>query len=90
MGLVPKPFGNFQCVDIQVFPPRCFIAGLMQLTMMAAAQGHGELVADFKAQGPGLGKAQMMRIARLASANEAGLGGDVSQMGLVPATFGFG
>ena len=37
----------------------------MQLPMMTAAERDGELVADFETERSGLGKAQVMRIARL-------------------------
>ena len=40
---------------------------------MTAAERHGELIADFEAQGSGLGKPQVMRIGRLPAADEAGL-----------------
>ena len=33
---------------LRLLPPGDLIAGLMQLPMMTAAKGHGELVADFK------------------------------------------
>jgi hypothetical protein len=39
----------------------------MQLPVMAAAQRHGELIADFETDGSGLGKAQMVRVARFAA-----------------------
>ncbi len=45
--------------------------------MVAAAERHGELVADFAAEGARLGEAQMMSIARLAAADQAGLLSDV-------------
>jgi hypothetical protein len=45
----------------------------MQLPVMTAAEGYGELVADFKTQGPGLRKPQVMRIGRLPAADETGL-----------------
>jgi hypothetical protein len=54
-------------------PPGYFVAGLVQLPMMTAAERYGELVADFKTQGSGLGKAQMMRIGWLAPADQAWL-----------------
>ena len=73
MSFLPKPLGDRKRVDIQVMPPGYFIAGLVQLTMMVAAEGYGELIADFQAQGPGLGKAQMMRIRWLAPADQAWL-----------------
>ena len=41
--------------------------------MMNTAEGYGELVADFEAQGSRLGKPQVMRIGRLPAADEAGL-----------------
>ena len=41
--------------------------------MMRTAERDGELIADFEAQGSGLGKPQMMRIGRLPAADEAGL-----------------
>ena len=45
----------------------------MQLPMMTAAERNGEFVADFKANGSGLGKPQVMRVAGLPAADEAGL-----------------
>ena len=73
MALFPKSLGDLKRVDIQVVPPGHLVAGLVQLTMMAAAERNGELVADFKADGPGLGKAQVMRIGWLAAADQAWL-----------------
>jgi hypothetical protein len=72
-AFLPKSLGNLQCFDFQILPPRHFIAGLMQLPVMTAAERHGELVADFETQSSGLGKAQVMRIGRLPAADEAGL-----------------
>ena len=66
-----------------IAPPGDFIAGLVQLAVMPAAERDGELVADLEAQGSGLGKPQVMRIGRLPAADEAGLCGDKPQMGLV-------
>ena len=54
-------------------PPRAFIAGLVQLPMMAAAQRHREFITDFEANGSGLCKPQVMRIGGLPAADEAGL-----------------
>jgi hypothetical protein len=45
----------------------------VNLAMMRTAQGYGELIADFEAQGSGLRKPQVMRIGRLPAADEAGL-----------------
>jgi hypothetical protein len=64
-ALLPKSLGNLQRINIQVLPSGHFVAGLMQLAMVATAERDGELVADFETQGSGLGKAQMVRIGRL-------------------------
>ena len=64
------------------------VAGLMQLTVMAPAEGNGELITDLEANGSGLGKAQVMRVCGLASTDEAGLRGDELQMGLVAQPLG--
>ena len=50
---------------------------------MPAAQGNRELVADLAAQGPQLGKANVMGIRGRASADQAWLGGYKSEMLLV-------
>ena len=71
-AFLPKPLGDWQRIDVDALPRRHFIAGLMQVPMVAAAERYGELIADFETQGPGLGKPQVMRIGRLAPANQAG------------------
>jgi len=55
----------------------------MQLPVVAAAEGHRELIADFETDCPRLGKAQVMGIAGLSAANQARLRGDKFQMRLV-------
>ena len=52
--------------------------------MVAATQGNSELVADLAAERPALAKTQMMGIARLATANQARLLGDVPDVVAVP------
>jgi hypothetical protein len=88
--LLPKPLGNLQGVDFQILPPSHFIAGLMQLPMMTAAEGDGELVADFETQRSGLGKPQVMRVGRLPAADQTRLRGDEPQMGFVTQPLGLG
>ena len=90
MRLLPKHLGDLQRFDIEPLPPGDLIAGLMQLPVMAAAERNGELVADFEADGSGLGKAQMMRVGWLPAADEAGLGGNEPEMRLVAQTLGLG
>jgi len=62
VAFLPKSFGDLQSIDFQVLPPGHFIAGLMQLPMVAAAERHGEFVTDFQANGSRLCKAQVMRV----------------------------
>ena len=55
----------------------------MQLPVVPAAERHRELIADFEADCPGLGKPQVMRIAWLPAADQARLRSDKFQMRLV-------
>ena len=57
---------------------------------MATTERNRELVADFEAYGSRLGKAQMMRIGRLTTADQAGLRRNKPQVGFVTQTLGFG
>ena len=52
-----------------------FIATAMDLAMMAPAQRHGELIADFAAERAVLREAQMVGVCRPAPANQARLFG---------------
>ena len=90
MRLLPQSLGDRQGIDFEIPPPSHFIAGLMQLAVMTAAEGYSELVADFETQRPWLGKPQVMRIGRLPAADETGLRGNKPQMGFVTQPFGFG
>ena len=73
MGFLPKPSRDLQGIHPLAFPPRAFIAGLVQLPMMAAAQRHGEFITHLEANGSGLGKPQVMRIGGLPAADDAWL-----------------
>ena len=90
MRLLPQPFGDWQGIDFQILPPGHFIPGLMQLPMMTTAERYSELVADFEAERPGLGKPQVMRIGRLSAADETWLRGNEPQMGFVTQPLGLG
>jgi hypothetical protein len=76
----PQRAGGTGRVKPDFLPPSGFTAMTMKLPMMSPAQRHRELVADFAGERPILGKAQMMRIARLTSANQASLLGDEPHM----------
>ena len=58
--------------------------------MVSAAQRDRELVADFASEGPTLRKAQMMGIARLTPADQAGLLSDEPHMVAITNTPPFG
>ncbi len=60
----------------------------MKLAVMKPADGDGVLVADFPAEGPGLGEANVMRLARRPAADDAGLRGDEFAMLLGEPFFG--
>ena len=53
-------------------PPGRFVAGTMQLTMVAPTQRNRELVADLSSHCPALGKAKVMGVRRARSADQAG------------------
>jgi len=47
----PQALGDRQCVYVEIMPPSNFIASLMQLTVMAAAERHPELIAKYAPSG---------------------------------------
>jgi hypothetical protein len=49
MSCSPQPLRCVQRIDIVVLPPCEFIAALVELAMVRAAQRHGEFVAYFAA-----------------------------------------
>ena len=57
---------------------------------MDAAERHRELVARLAAQGPRLHETKMMWVGRLATAEEAGLLGDVAKVRFVALAAGSG
>jgi len=77
-------------IDSGRAPPVHFKTSAVNLAMMSAAKRYGELVAYFEAERSGLGKPQVMRIGWLPAADQAGLRGHESQVGLVAKTLGLG
>jgi hypothetical protein len=67
MRFLPKTPRDLHGIHPLTFPPRDFIASLMQLSMMPTAKRHGEFIADFKTDRPRLSETQVMRIRRLSS-----------------------
>jgi len=70
---VPIGPGDFHWIELAVLPPGHLVARLMELAMVNTAQRYGELITDFETKGSGLGKAQVMRIRRLTTADQARL-----------------
>jgi hypothetical protein len=83
MAFVPKRSGWGQGIDFFLDPPGALIAVMVKLTVVKIAERHGELVTYFTAKCARLGKCQMMGMARLTVANEAGFGGDKADMVLI-------
>ena len=73
MSFGPKFVGNGQRLNAELRPPADFIAGLVQIAMVRAAERHGVLIADLQAQTSGLCEAQMMGVRRLTPTNDTGL-----------------
>ena len=72
---------DLERLDVELLPPGGLVAGLMQLAVMTSAEGHGELIAYLEANGSRLRKAQVMRVARLAATDKAGLDACISNRG---------
>jgi hypothetical protein len=89
MRLFPKASGDRQWGDFEARPPPFLIANLMKLSMMAPAERHGELIADFHADGARLSKPKVMWVSGLPAADQAGLRGDKPEMLLVAQPLGF-
>ncbi len=61
-------------------PPCSLVTAAVNFTMVTAAERDGELIADLASQRPKLGKANMVRIRRLPSTDQAGLPRDELQV----------
>ena len=84
LALLPKLLRDRDRRDLHVRPPVRLVAMPMQLAMMLAAQGDGELVAHFSAQRSRLGDFEMMRITGRHPADQARLRSHEGKVGLVP------
>jgi hypothetical protein len=79
---------QFPCIDHWIYPgvapPRGLIAVAMDFAMMTAAERNSEFITDLAAQGSALSKAQVMGIAGLPAADQAGLLGDMPEVVAIP------
>jgi hypothetical protein len=83
MRFFPKTSRDFQGIHSVTFPPRAFIAGLVQLPVMPAAKRDRELITHLETNGSRLCEPQVMGIGRLPAADEARLSGNEFQVCLV-------
>jgi hypothetical protein len=79
-GPFPQLSGDGDRIKLHRFPPCRFVATAMENTMVCAAKGNCELVADPAAQRTWLGKSQMVGIRRSSSADETRLRRDELKM----------
>jgi hypothetical protein len=84
----PEAVRGFERVKAFCRPPIYFPPGAMQFAVMCATKRNGEFVADLLSKSTRLCKTQMVRVARLAAADEAGLPGHKAQVLLVPKPLG--
>ena len=88
MGFQPERTRSQRRIYRDPLPPCRFIAVAVSLAMVAAAERDGELVAHLSCHRTHLRKAQVMRVARLSPAHEAGLLRDVPDVVPVPDAAG--
>ena len=84
----PQIAWRFEGLKAVSQPPFAFLAGAMQFAMMRAAERDRKFIADLLRKSARLRKAQMVRVAGLAAADETGLFGHKAQMLLVPQPLG--
>src|SRR3974390_1812266 len=71
MTHLPQLAGNWQRFNSSLVPPGEFIPGLMQITVVRAAERDSELIAHFHAKSSWLGKAQVMGVCGLPATDKA-------------------
>src|SRR5262245_47887406 len=81
--VLPKLARNLERIDAGGPPPGPLIAGAMSRAVMDTAERYREFIARLTTECARLHEAQVMRIRRLAGAQEAWLEGDVTKMLLV-------
>ena len=79
----PKFVGDSHGIQAQLRPPHRFFGIAMHFAMVGSAERHCKFVADFAAERPGLGEAQVMGVGRLPRAYQARLCGHKLPMGFV-------
>ncbi len=62
-GLVPESISMPGWLNSHFLPPPLFITGPVKCPMVGGAEGNHPFVTDLAAEGTGLGKTQMVRVA---------------------------
>ena len=70
MGFQPQRASDDGRINADLFPPSCFIATMMNFTVMPATQRDRELITDFAAECGALRGAQVMGIRGTSTANK--------------------
>lgn len=76
----PQRASRNRRINTSLLPPGSFIAAAMHLAMMPATQRDDKFIADLASECPELGEAQMMRVRWAATADKAGLLGNIADM----------
>ena len=71
--MLPEPMSGRQWIDVDTRPPGDLVTAAMNLIMVDAAKRNGELIAHPAAESTRLSKAEMVGLAGMTSAREAGL-----------------
>ncbi len=82
--LPPQPLGLGYRIDTALFPPFLLVTDGVERSVVRSTERHDPLVADLASDRSGLGKAHMVGLSWRTPADEAGLGGHVAEMLLVP------
>jgi hypothetical protein len=77
-------------VDTATFPKGSFIAAIVQFAVMNSAKRDDPLIAGLETPCAGLDELEVMGLRRQATADEAGLSGDETEVIFVPNSLGGG
>jgi hypothetical protein len=73
LGLGPELVGYWNRINLDLLPPRTFVAAIGEGSVMNSAERHRELVADLLAQSSRLGEPKVVSIARRSPAQQTRL-----------------
>ena len=68
LGLAPELMGYWNGINLDLLPPRTFVAPIVERSVVNSAERYRELVTDLFAQCSRLGEPKVVSIARRSSA----------------------